>query len=167
MEIVHEVLIGLQRDTFLNNATPPSRPHLSSAFHSHRYWYSAIFNKDDFLALYIAVSPIVENGNSPQKLGLSINELNDNRGLLTSPINKPTEGVDTKRVDHYLTNLKTGQLGVPLQTIFIIPKDFGIGNVWYVIDGMHRLLAYGLYLIDTNFEYRDITCFVGSNEELT
>ncbi|MDO8507638.1 MAG: hypothetical protein Q7S53_03645 [bacterium] len=151
MEIIKKIDIHKESENFLKECSPPSVGYLERAFNKYKFWYQISVDEDDFSKIMIGGSPLKDE---PCFLKEAVEELVQNKHLLEVE----QEGVNTKHVGKYL---EANYLG----DIFLIQKDFITKNDLYVIDGMHRLLAYGLRLKEGE-KFQDFIAYLGWNEKL-
>lgn len=159
MKIISKIDIAKERDNFLKSCSPPSYGYLGRVFDDYPYWYEVSVNFDDFNELLIGGSPLNPDS-GVYSLAKAIDEISENRHLL----NQKQKGVNTKHVAGYYKKFKKDK-AKSLGNIFIIQRDFFSKDDLYIIDGMHRLLALGLYLKD-GVKFNNFNAYLGWNEEL-
>lgn len=153
INILKDVDIEKEKIKFLKDCNDHARRHLEYAFNEFKFWYKVLLKDIGFQNLYIGASPKFQENTPPPYYPLTkgIDEINDNRALL----DKKNEHVNTKRVGYYYKKLQLGEIEI-LENIFIVQKKQIASQDLYIIDGMHRLLAYGLRIKDgiifQNFE---------------
>ncbi|MCD4687200.1 MAG: hypothetical protein K8S97_14830 [Anaerolineae bacterium] len=130
--------------------------------YSHQYGFEISIDQNEYLNLLINSSPQNPQPENPQfyTLATVLAQIGDDPGFLKR--SAQGRGLKGTRVHCYLDRFRSG---ATLKPCLIVDKTIAMGEegIFYVADGMHSLVAYGLWA-ESEAETFQITLFLCSND---